>query len=183
MIEETPDATGRSVQNYQQITDHMRIATMAYHFEILQQSLKEALLNANDSKTLKLQLDLTLNNYLFNLMMLIYLLRCGFLHTRGKLTPKWDTQKTKNKANQAIIDGLVKNGFSIKIPCIKETGGYRFNKNSKHTKKINFKIVHNREIIINDDFIGKARLLTWHIFTIVKIRKKYSLIKYLKKTI
>ncbi len=179
-----PDATGKNIENYQRLIDSAKIAIFGYHVEIMQQGLEEYIKSANNFLSPE-------NNFILKeLQTYLYLLRCALLHTEGELVPTWQyKQQNPTKIKVLIIEKLKSKGMDVKIPCITEIGGFRYNEKSNNFKKLNFKIHLKKDgiqkhpiVYLNKNFINKLRLLSWHVLTITKKRKYSTLCKYLNKT-
>lgn len=178
-LKSIPEPTGRSVQDYHQLIEATRIAIFGYHLEILQESLREF----RDTKIVQ-NLPAHHQDLLHHLWIYVFQLRCALLHAKGTLIPRWDIQipKDPQSPRRIIINKLTTTGLNIKIPILEESKGVRFSEKSKKLMHLNFKIRLKKNIPINDNFIHRMRLVSWHIFTMTKKRSSKKLEEYIDKT-
>jgi len=144
----------------------MRLSVLTYHIEIMKQSLYEQieLLNCDDNKDLK-----ALKYFLLDL-------RNAFGHTTGKLIPQYSNNKPLH-TNKT----LNKNTFEVDIPVENETTA-EFDPSSNFSMKFTWKgIKPNKEVKVNDPFIHKILILSYHVLEITKKQKKSTLNSYLNK--
>lgn len=172
-----PHATIRNPKEHKQMEQQTTIAVLAYHAEIMKESLREHMRNLSmkDNFTL-IELDLFLSQ-----------LRNALLHAKGELIPKWliDWEKIKKENREkakSLADKWAAEGFTIKVRGKKIAENFQFDAKSKKFYVIKFKVRLNKKITINSRFISKLRWLSYHVLHILKTEKIERLENYLNKT-
>lgn len=186
-----------------QFLEATRLCVLSFHTEVMKEALIEYKGNFKD------EFNYEHKEYLEMIIDYIRLLRNACLHAKKKLEPRWDedpkkstseleqltqnleSAKSKQKSFKKIneleqilrVEKLKNKGLFINIPCSNKPGGYQFNGKSKYFKKIHFKVNPGKKITLNKNFIGKIRLLSYHILEITKKQKLPTLSKYLNHTL
>ncbi len=172
LLSSLPDPTIRTHKEYEQMFTGMRLSVLGYHIEIMKETLYEYTVGL-DKITPRQHLD-----HITMLIDFLSLLRNALIHTKGKLIPIW---KNKDKTRlERIKKSLFANGLIINIPYEKVSGGMKFSEKSRIFYNLKINVELDKKVCIDEIFMHKIRLLSWHVFTIIKKRKTETLSEYLK---
>lgn len=131
-LKKQPCPTIQDDGQFDQIIENLKIITLAYHVEVLKQSLyehKETLGEKTSSEEIS---DLS------EMLEFLKLLRNGLLHTNGELIPKWKSIPKRNSSGKAIkpiikpLERFMEKPFCVVIPVeISDNENYLFKEKSK----------------------------------------------------
>jgi len=165
-----PNSTVRSKDEYDQHFITLGLASLGQHVEICKQSLYEYRERRKD-------LSQNHREHLEMIVDFLSLLRNSLLHTKGKLIPVWKNED-KNRLIR-IKKSLFPKGFLLNIPGKNLSHGILFKEDGQDFYKLHIEVKLKKIITIDEDFLNKIRLVSWHILTITKKRKLSTLTKYL----
>lgn len=157
------DGTITSSKDFSILTNNSLLATFQSHAILLQESIK--------THSLKIQRShKDCNDVMYPIRQFVDELRHAHAHIESAdLQPRWDEKKSK------------KHLFQINLPVTKTSVGTEYNLNSPDHLKLSFRVIPGRKLQLNQKFIGKIILFSFHLIEVCSFRKLETCNKFLKQ--